>query len=67
MRPTAVGVVRTEGGSITVSVDGRGWSLPVSALCTVLNSSTDKGRRGFAAPGLSPRGRRRCLPDLVLF
>ena len=40
-RPTAVGVVR-EDGSITMSVDGRGWSLPVSTLCTVLNSSTDK-------------------------
>ena len=24
-------------------VDGRGWSLPVSAHCTVLNPSTDKG------------------------
>ena len=42
-RPTAVGVVRTEDGSIAMSVDGRGWSLPVSSLCTVLNSSTDKG------------------------
>ena len=40
-RPTAVGVVR-EDGSTTMSVDGRGWSLPVSTLCTVLNSSTDK-------------------------
>ena len=26
-----------------MSVDGRGWSLPVSTLCTVLNSRTDKG------------------------
>ena len=42
-RPTAVGVVRTEDGSITLSVDGCGWSLPVSTLCTVPNSSTDKG------------------------
>ena len=25
-----------------MSVDGRGWSLPVSTLCTVLNSITDK-------------------------
>ena len=41
--PTAVGVVRTEDGSVTVSVDGRGWSLLVSTLCTVLNSRTDKG------------------------
>ena len=40
--PTAVGVVRTEDGSIIMSVDGRGWSLPVSTLWTVLNSSTDK-------------------------
>ena len=40
-RPTAVGLVRTEDGSITMSVDGRGWSLPVSTLCTVLNSSAD--------------------------
>ena len=31
-RPTAVGVVRTEDGSTTMSVDGRGWSLPVSTL-----------------------------------
>ena len=38
-----VGVVWTEEGSITMSVDGRGWSLPVCTLCTVLNSSTDKG------------------------
>ena len=26
-----------------MSVEGRGWSLPVSTRCTVLNSSTDKG------------------------
>ena len=26
-----------------MSVDGRGWGLPVSTLCTVLNSRTDKG------------------------
>ena len=30
-------------GSITMSVDRRGWSLSVSTLCTVLNSSSDKG------------------------
>ena len=42
-RPTPVGVVRTADGSITMSADGRGWSLPVSTLCTVLNSSTDNG------------------------
>ena len=41
--PTAVGVVRTEDGSITLSVDGCGWTLPVSTICTVLNSSADKG------------------------
>ena len=35
-------VPRSEDGSITMSVDGRGWSLLVSARCTVLNS-TDKG------------------------
>ena len=43
VRPTAVVVFRTEDGSITMSVDGRGWSLPVCILCTVLNSSADKG------------------------
>ena len=42
-RPTAVGVVRSEDGSITVSVDGRAWSLLAGTLGTVLNSSTDKG------------------------
>ena len=31
-RPTTVDVVRTEDGSITMSVDGRGWSRPVSAF-----------------------------------
>ena len=40
---TAVGVVRSEDGSITKSVNGRGWSVPVSAPCTVLTTSTDKG------------------------
>ena len=42
-RRTVVGVGWTEDGSITMSVDGRGWSFPVSTLCTVLNSRTDKG------------------------
>ena len=57
-RPTAVGVVRTEDGSITLSVAGRGWSLPVSTLCTVLNSSTDKGVLVSLHLG-SPSGSRR--------
>ena len=57
---TAVGVVRTEDGSITMSVDGRGWSLPVSTLCTVLNSSTDKGVTVSLHLG-SPGSRRRSL------
>ena len=62
--PTAVGVVRTEDGSVTVSVDGRGWSLLVSTLCTVLNFRTDKGVTVLVAPRLSPGSR---LRSLVMF
>ena len=64
---TAVGVVRTEDGSITMSVDGHGWSLPVSTLCTVLNSSTDKGVMVSLDLGsFSEAVGEASLPDLVM-
>ena len=43
-----------------MSVAGRGWSLPVSTLCTVLNSRTDQGvmvplHLGTRKPSAKPR------------
>ena len=67
-RPTAVGVVRTEVGSVTLSVNGRGWSRPVSTRCTILNSSTDKGVMVSLHLGSPPEAvGEASLLDLVMF
>ena len=51
-----------------MSVDGRGWSLPVSTLCTVQNSSTDKGVMVSLDLGCPPEAvGEASLPDLVMF
>ena len=67
-RPTAVGVVRIEDGRITMSDDGRLWSLRVSTLCTVLTSSTDKGVVVSLHLGSPPEAvGEASLLDLVMF
>ena len=49
-----VGVVGTEDGRTTVSADGRGWCVPVSVLCTVLNSSTGTRASRLRKPSAKP-------------
>ena len=67
-RPTEVGVVQSQDGSITMSVDGRGWCVPVSVLCTVPNSSTDKGVMVSLHLGSPPEAvGEASLLDLVTF
>ena len=51
-----------------MSVDGRGWSLPVSTLCTVLNSREDKGVMVSLHLGCHPEAvGEASLLDLVMF
>ena len=57
-----------EDDSVTVSVDGYSWSLSVTTLCTILNSSTDKGVMVSLHLGSLPGAvGDASLPDLVMF